>query len=103
MAARIPSHIEDFSSKKARERASFVDQPGIEPRFSEPKSDVIAFIPLVNNFVVSKSGAKVQQKMHMTKYFGKKMHFFSKKVYFFGKNGGHGLHFATVASGELLN
>ena len=29
-----------------------------------------------------KSGAKVQQKMHMTKYFTKKMHFFAKKVLF---------------------
>ena len=27
---------------------------------------------------------------------------FSKKVLFLGKNRGHGLHFATVASGELV-
>ena len=30
------------------------------------------------------------------------MQFFSKKVLFLGKNKGHGLHFATVASGELV-
>ena len=30
------------------------------------------------------------------------MQFFSKKVHFLGKNRGHGLHFATVASGELV-
>ena len=30
----------------------------------------------------SKASAKVQQKMHMTKYFLKKMQFFSKKVHF---------------------
>lgn len=47
-----------------------------------------------------KSGAKVQQKMHMTKYFTEKMHFFCKKSAFWQKNDGHGLHFATVASGE---
>ena len=33
----------------------------------------------------SKASAKVQQKLHMTKYFCKKMHFLSKKVYFLAK------------------
>jgi hypothetical protein len=38
--------------------------------------------------------------MHMTKYFMKKMHFFAKKSAFWQEIYGHGLHFATVASGE---
>ena len=50
-AARIPSHMKISLQKKPDMRASFVDQPGIEPRFSEPKSDVIAFIPLVTDLL----------------------------------------------------
>ena len=57
-------------------RASFVDQPGIEPRFSEPKSDVIAFIPLVKDAFFSKAGAKVLLFFDMTKFFCKKVQFF---------------------------
>ena len=67
MAARIPSHTKISLQKKPDERASFVDQPGIEPRFSEPKSDVIAFIPLVNGAFLSKAGAKVLLFFDMTK------------------------------------
>ena len=48
MGSPYPITLEGFPSKKARQTGFFVDQPGIEPRFSEPKSDVIAFIPLVN-------------------------------------------------------
>ena len=48
-----------FLSKKARHAGFFcVDQPGIEPRFSEPKSDVIAFIPLVTVDFLFESGCK---------------------------------------------
>ena len=76
MAARIPSHMKISLQKKPDMRASFVDQPGIEPRFSEPKSDVIAFIPLVKDAFFSKAGAKVLLFFDMTKLF----------VLFFEKN-----------------
>ena len=64
-------------------RASFVDQPGIEPRFSEPKSDVIAFIPLVNNFVVFEIGCKGTTKNAHDQIFWQKNAFFSQKSVFF--------------------
>ncbi len=83
MAARIPSHMKITLQKKPDKRASSVDQPGIEPRFSEPKSDVIAFIPLVNGAFFSKAGAKVLLFFDMTKYFEL---FFEKIVILYSKN-----------------
>ena len=54
----VSHHTLRFFSKKARHAGFFVDQPGIEPRFSEPKSDVIAFIPLVTVDFLFESGCK---------------------------------------------
>ena len=82
MAARIPSHMKISLQKKPDKRASYVDQPGIEPRFSEPKSDVIAFIPLVNGAFFLKAGAKVLLFFDMTKYFAL---FFEKNSIFYQK------------------
>ena len=62
-------------------RASSVDQPGIEPRFSEPKSDVIAFIPLVNNFVISEIGDKGTAFFLIDQIFFQKNVFLVQKVY----------------------
>ena len=54
----LPVSHHTFVKKAPTCRDFFVVQPGIEPRFSEPKSDVIAFIPLDNRDTYHEIGCK---------------------------------------------